>query len=263
MSNLKVINVRNLGKSFTPIRTIQDILRLKLNRKEPVKALTDINFQLCSGKILGILGPNGAGKTTLLKCICKLLIPDQGTITINLSYDNKNSSAIKSFFGFVDNDERSFYWRLSGIQNLEFYAALYGLDKKQAEKRIQELLSIFNINYIHKRFDSYSTGMRRKISLLRAIIHKPKILLIDELSKSLDFTTSLNLNKFIKDLSKQGTTVILTSHNISEAENLCDTFMFLDQGKQSALGSINDLRNKFQSASASLTDIYRMVIKNA
>jgi len=263
MSNLNVINISNLEKSFSPIRTIKDIFRLRLSKKEPIKALEDINFQLSKGKILGILGPNGAGKTTLLKCICSLLIPDKGKVEINLNYDNKRILNLKSHFGFVDNDERSFYWRLSGMQNLEFYSALYGLNKKQASNRINKLLSIFNINYIHKRFDSYSTGMRRKISLIRAIIHKPQILLIDELSKSLDFNTSSHLNKFIKDLSLQGTTIILTSHNISEAENLCNTFMFLDQGKQSALGCINDLRNKYKADHASLTDIYRMAIKNA
>ncbi|MBU1087098.1 MAG: ABC transporter ATP-binding protein [Candidatus Omnitrophica bacterium] len=242
--------------------TIQDLLKLLMNKKKPVKALEDINFQLTAGKILGILGPNGAGKTTLLKCLCNLLIPDQGTILIDQYPADKSSFEIKSLIGFVDNEERSFYWRLSGMQNLEFFAALYGLSPRQTTLRIQELLAVFDINYIHKRFDSYSSGMKRKLSLLRAIIHNPKILLIDELSKSLDFNTSLSLYNFIKQLSLNGTTIILTSHNIPEAENLCDYFMFIDQGKQSALGNLNDLRKQFNMLDASLTDIYTTVIKN-
>ncbi|MBU1044146.1 MAG: ABC transporter ATP-binding protein [Candidatus Omnitrophica bacterium] len=252
-----------MSKSFSPVLTLQDILKFRLANKNPVSALEDINFQLDSGKILGILGPNGAGKTTLLKCLCTLIIPDKGSIVIDHYLANTPADKIKSLFGFVDNEERSFYWRLSGIQNLEFFAAMYGLTPKQTKLRINELLSIFDINYIHKRFDTYSSGMKRKLSLLRAIIHRPKILLVDELTKSLDFDTSMSLYKFIKDLSANKTTIILTSHNIPEAENLCDTFMFLKSGKIAALGSIDTLHQNLKNADASLTDIYKTVMKNA
>ncbi|MFH1062918.1 MAG: ABC transporter ATP-binding protein [Candidatus Omnitrophota bacterium] len=263
MSNSDIIQVRNVEKSFFPVLTLGDILGIRLKRKPPVKALEDISFQLTAGKILGILGPNGAGKTTLLKCLCNLIIPDKGTILIDQYSGDKYPAKIKSLIGLVDNEERSFYWRLSGMQNLEFFAALYGLSPKQTKLRITELLSIFNIDFMLKRFDTYSTGMKRKLSLLRAIIHKPKILLVDELTKSLDFDTALSLYKFIKNLSNNGTTIILTSHNIPEAENLCNTFMLLVKGKISAMGNLEDLRRKFKTANASLTDIYKMVMENA
>lgn len=236
---------------------------MRLNKKPAFNVLENISFQSAAGEILGILGPNGAGKTTLLKCLCGSIIPDKGTILIDQYSVDKYPTRVKSLIGLVDSEERSFYWRLSGKQNLEFFSALYGLNRQQTKLRIDELLAIFHIDFIHKRFDTYSAGMKRKLSLLRAIIHRPKILLVDELTKSLDFDTSLSLYEFIKKLSNTGTSIILTSHNIPEAENICDKFILLLKGKISALGNIDALRQKFKTADASLTDIYKMVIKNA
>lgn len=262
MSNKDIIQVHNLSKSFNQVLSFEDIIRFRLKRKPLVWALQAIDFQLPEGKILGILGPNGAGKTTLLKCLSGLIIQDTGSIIIDHSPSDKYPIRVKSLIGLVSTEERSFYWRLSGRQNLEFYAAMYGLSAKESTERINELLSAFDISYASKRFDTYSTGMKRKFSLLRALLHKPKILLVDELTKSLDFDTSLSLYKFIKDLANNGTTVLLTSHNIPEAENLCDMFMFLGDGKVSAFGNITDLRKQFNTNNASLTDIYKMVRKN-
>ena len=166
---------------------------INFKKNIPVQALKDISLEFYQGKITGILGPNGAGKTTLLKCISTLILPDNGEIFVSGYNVQTHDNEIKSMIGFVSAEERSFYWRLTGLQNLQFYACLYGLDKEKTSARIEYLFKFFRIDYENKRFDSYSTGMKRKFSLMRALLHDPQILLLDEPTKSLDYSTALEL----------------------------------------------------------------------
>ena len=251
-----ILEVEKLTKIFYPALSFTDLAKFNFGRKKPVTALNNISFSLNKGKILGILGPNGAGKTTLLKIISSLIVPDKGEITLGQYTAGKNDNEIKSIIGLASCEERSFYWRLTGNQNLQFFAALYGLNKKQTESRIQELLDIFSIGYQDKRFYSYSTGMKRKFALMRALLHNPEILLLDEPTKSLDYNSACELRKLIKTIANEGKTIIIATHNMNEAQELCDLFMILKKGNIYGLGPLKELSKKTGSQSLGLTDIY-------
>ncbi|MFH2145814.1 MAG: ABC transporter ATP-binding protein, partial [Candidatus Omnitrophota bacterium] len=156
-----VLQLDNVSKTFYPPLSFRDIIRFNFKNKPPAQALDNVSFQLEEGKVLGILGPNGAGKTTLLKIISTLILPDSGKVRVNSYEVNRDDDNIKRSLGLASSEERSFYWRLTGIQNLEFFAAMYGLNKNQARARIKELFETFHINYGRKRFDTYSAGMKR------------------------------------------------------------------------------------------------------
>ena len=258
-----IIKIENVTKLFYPPLSFHDLLVLRLKRKPPVQALDNISFMLKEEKILGVLGPNGAGKTTLLKIISTLILPDKGRVTVNEYLVGKDDYNIKSLIGLVTSEERSFYWRLSGLQNLELFASLYGLDKKNARSRIKQLLELFKIDYQNKRFDSYSTGMKRKFALIRSLLHDPKILLFDELTKSLDYGSSEGLKRFVKDLARNGKTVIFATHNIQEAEDICDLFMIMHKGRICGPGTKEELTAKIDAGQASLTEIYQKLTDDA
>ncbi|MCM8771109.1 MAG: ABC transporter ATP-binding protein [Candidatus Omnitrophica bacterium] len=226
-------------------------------------ALQNINFTLEKYKSLAILGPNGAGKTTLLKIISTLILPDSGAVEINGYLVGKDDGKIKSIIGLASAEERTFYSRLSGNQNLEFFAALYGLNKKEIQMRLGQLFKLFAIDYGDRRFDSYSTGMKRKFCLIRALLHNPEILLLDEPTKSLDYNSACELREYIGRLNNEGKTVIFTTHNIEEAENLCDLFLILYRGEIFGFGTKEELKNKANSHSADLAEIYLKLTQNA
>ncbi|MBU1863235.1 MAG: ABC transporter ATP-binding protein [Candidatus Omnitrophica bacterium] len=261
MQNI-ILKIENLTKIFTPSLSYSDLLRLNFKKRISFKALDGLSFSLEKGKILGILGPNGAGKTTLLKIIATLILPDKGTVMVNGYHLDRDDEKIKSLIGLVTSEERNFYWRLSGMQNLEFFSCLYGLNKKEIKLRIAELCTIFKADYLNKRFDSYSTGMKRKCALIKALLHNPKLLLLDEPTKSLDYNSAYELKNFISNEVQTGASVVFATHNIKEAEDLCDTFMILHHGKIYGLGTLNELRLATTLPNASLAEIYLKVTNN-
>ncbi|MDP3786632.1 MAG: ABC transporter ATP-binding protein [Candidatus Omnitrophota bacterium] len=250
-----ILEVDRVTKDFTPPLSFSKLIKLDFKRGIPVRALEDVSFCLERGKILGVLGPNGAGKTTLLKIIATLLLPNKGAVFFNGS---NLEEKIKMSVGLVAEEERSFYWRLTGRQNLEFFAALYGLDRKTAKSRIDELSELFAVDYADKRFDSYSTGMKRRFALMRGLLHNPELLLLDEPTKSLDYATALNLRYFIKEIlvKAQSKTVILATHHMDEALNFCDLFMILNKGKLRAMGTLEQLRKQTGNFTATLGEIF-------
>ncbi|MGD9015601.1 MAG: ABC transporter ATP-binding protein, partial [Candidatus Omnitrophota bacterium] len=207
-----------------------------------------------------ILGPNGAGKTTLLKILSTLILPDKGTIRVKGFSVGRDDEKIKSLIGLVTSGERSFYWRLSGRQNLEFFAAMSGLSKKAAKLKMQELFSMFRIDYLDqdKRFDAYSTGIKQKFALIRALLSDPELLLFDEPTKSLDYKTASDFRDFIKQdlVKRQGKTVIFTTHQMDEAVDFAQQFMILHQGRIFALGTLEELKTRVNNPNATLGEIF-------
>lgn len=260
-----ILEVSHITKEFTPPISLAAFFKLNFKPQKPLCALRNISFSLAQGKILAILGPNGAGKTTLLKIISTLILPESGTVTVKGYRTGKDDERIKSALGLVLEEERSFYWRLSGRQNLEFFAALYGLDTKAANQRINELLELFEIDYADKRFDSYSTGMKRRFALARGIIHDPELILLDEPTKSLDYPTAFHLRSFIKEklVKGQGKTVLLTTHHMDEALDFADLFMILHKGNILGLGTLDELRKSAPNPAASLGEIFLGLTKIA
>ncbi len=251
-----ILEVNGLTKDFTPSLSFSKLVRLDFRHRGQTRALEDISFFLDKGRILGVLGPNGAGKTTLLKILATLILPDKGRVGINGCCPGIDDDRIKSFIGLVSSQERSFYWRLTGRQNLEFFATMYSLEN--AKDKIEELFDLFEIDYQDKRFDSYSSGMKQKFALMRGLLNDPGLLLLDEPTRSLDYTTALHLRNFIKEnlVGKKGKTVIFTTHNMDEAMDFCDLFMILHKGRLYAMGTLDELRKKVNNSTAALGEIF-------
>ncbi|NOZ69760.1 MAG: ABC transporter ATP-binding protein [Deferribacteres bacterium] len=258
MKHIHILEAKGLTKDFIPPLSLSfgKLLRSGFRFRERVRALEDVSFTLDRGRILGILGPNGAGKTTLLKILATLILPDKGSVVINSCRAGIDDNRIKSFTGLVSSQERSFYWRLTGRQNLEFFAAMYGIEN--AKRRLDYLFGLFDVDYQDMRFDSYSAGMKQKFALMRGLLHDPGLLLLDEPTRSLDYTTALSLRDFIRAhlVRERGKTVIFTTHNMEEAEDFCDLFMILHKGRLYAMGTLDELRKRIDNPSAALGEIF-------
>ncbi len=236
-----IIETFGLTKRFAQAGGFIDLLHPL--RKKEVTAIEDVNLKIKKGELFGILGPNGAGKTTLIKVLCTLILPTAGSAYLN-GYDIvKEEEKAKASLGFVTGDERSFYWRLSGRQNLEFFAALNNTPDPRG--KIDELMALMELkDKADTKFYSYSTGMKQRMAIARGLLNDPEVLFMDEPTRSLDPCVAQNLRDFIKEqlVKNQGKTVFLSTHNLDEAEQLCDRVAIIDKARIRACGTLNDLR---------------------
>ncbi len=240
------IRVANLTKRFSRTSGFRDLLPFR--ERQWVTAVQGVSLDIEEGEFFGLLGPNGAGKTTLIKLLCCLILPNSGTAQV-LGYDILGQEPmVKKLVGLVSAEERSFYWRLTGRQNLEFYASLYHLSRQQAEARIDELLNLVGLDGDGDiRFQNYSTGMRQKLAVARGLLSEPRVLFVDEPTRSLDPVSAQAVRRFLKEkVAGAGKTVVLATHNMNEAEQLCDRLAIMDHGRITAMGSVQELRSIFQ-----------------
>lgn len=247
MTNLIAIETHGLTKEFSRGK----------------KVINDIDLNVNKGELFCLVGPNGAGKTTLIKMLCNLILPTKGEIFIN-GYDILHDpEKVRSFIGLVTGDERSFYWRLTGRENMEFFAALYNLSPKVKKEKIKELFGLLAIKEPDKRFQEYPSGIKQKLSIARALLNEPTILFIDELTKSLDPSSAKDLRRFIKErlVRDQAKTVIFSTHNLHEVESLADRIAFMVKGKIVAVGALDDLRKIIGKQDATIEQIYNYFIK--
>jgi ABC-2 type transport system ATP-binding protein len=200
-----------------------------------------LNLQVKKGERFGLFGPNGAGKTTLLSLMTGLLSPAEGNVQL-LGLDvNKHHHAVNKLFGFVPQDF-SFYQELSPAENLEFYGAWAGLTKHQVKTKTDELLHILGLeNVRNKRVEKFSGGMKRRVNLAIGVLHNPPILILDEPTVGVDVQTRHAIIDYLMELNKKGTTLIYTSHQLSEAEGLCHEAALIDDGKIITQGDIDTL----------------------
>lgn len=219
-----------------------------------VKALDHVSFTVEAGTKLAVLGANGAGKTTLLKTIATLITPDLGSIALSGCNDD---IGIKRSVSFIGDPERSFYWRLTGRQNLEFFAALYDMPLRAARARIADLLNLFKVDYADRRFETYSSGMKKTFSLIRGLIHTPRLLLLDEPTKSLDHASASRFRDLLNGALARGQCagIVFATHDLSEAVYCADTYLLLDHGRPVASGKIRDLRDAANGAHSALSDL--------
>ena len=167
---------------------------------QSVQALDGISLGVKKEELFGILGPNGAGKTTLIKILATLTLPDSGAAFINGFDVYHQEKRIRKCIGYITSEERSFYWRLTGRQNLQFFAALYNLPNDEAKERIDLLINLLDFaGHVDRPFMNYSSGMKQRLSVARGLIYDPEILLMDEPTRSLDPLSKLRLQKFIKE----------------------------------------------------------------
>ncbi|MDI6891157.1 MAG: ABC transporter ATP-binding protein [Thermodesulfovibrionales bacterium] len=239
------IETVNICKNFNQVKGYKDLI-LHPFRKKEIIALKDINIQVNKGELFGLLGPNGAGKTTLIKILSGLILPTKGKAYI-AGYDvARDGKKARGVIGYVVSEERSFYWRLTGRQNLRFFATLNNLSQSQAEKRIDELIALTGLdNDADRMFKDYSKGMKQRLAIARGLITSPEVLLMDEPTKSLDPSAAQHLKKFIKEkiVGEDRKTVFLATHNLSEAEELCHRIAIINHGKIKACGTLMEIRS--------------------
>jgi ABC-2 type transport system ATP-binding protein len=226
---------------------------------DAVEAVSDINLTVPQGELFGLLGPNGAGKTTLTKMLCTLILPTVGTAKVG-GLDLADAGAIRATVGLVVSNERSFYWRISARRNLLFFAALHGLFGKTAVSRVNEVLAAVELQDVaERRFGNFSSGMRQRLAIARSLLHQPSILFLDEPSRSLDPTATLRLHDLIQDLrAKQNLTVFLITHDLAEAEKLCDRVALIHEGRIQAVGRPVDLRQQLRPQRRYLLKVDRL-----
>lgn len=222
------------------------------------KVIDGIDLIVKRGELFCLVGANGAGKTTLIKLLCNLILPTRGEIFINGYNMLRDSEKAQASIGLVTGDERSFYWRLTGRQNLEFFAALYNLHSGQRKAKVKELFDLLCIEEPDKKFQEYSSGAKQKLSIARALLNDPDILFIDELTKSLDPGSIQFLSRFIKEtlIKKHAKTVFFSTHQLYEVEQLADRIAFMARGKIVAQGTFKEVREISKKKDASIKELY-------
>lgn len=229
-----------MGEKAIKTENLTKIYKLK---KKKIKANLDVTLSVSRGEIFSILGPNGAGKTTFVKILSTLVLPTSGKAFVNGFDVVKNEREARRCIGLSTGFERSFYYRLTGFQNLHFFGTLYGLSEKKLAKRIAYLLEIFGLNKARDmKYMKYSTGMKKKLSLVRAFLHDPDIYIFDEPTASIDPESAQKIRDIIKLLKTSNKTVILTTHNLHEAEDLSDRIAILGKGKLLAIDTPGNLK---------------------
>jgi ABC-type multidrug transport system ATPase subunit/ABC-type multidrug transport system permease subunit len=235
------IEAYGLTKHFINRKGFLDYL--PRSSKQEIAAVQEVSFQIRTGELFGLLGPNGAGKTTLLKLLSTLIIPTAGMARVN-GYDLKDEEKVKSAIGLVTGHERALYWRLTGRENLRFYGSLCGLSPRQTRDRIKELSELLDLEeFMDRRFDRCSSGMKQRLALAQGMLHHPRILFLDEPTINLDPIAAARLRETISDLvSRHGHTILLITHNLREAEQLCGRVAIMHRGRLHGMGRVDHIR---------------------
>lgn len=234
------IETESLTKQFVPAGGWR-----RLRRQPATSAVEDVDLRVEWGELFGLLGPNGAGKTTLVKILCTLILPTRGSATV-AGYSLQRAAEIRAAVGLMVTDDRSFYWRLSGRENLTFFAALHRIHGAAAHRRVEEVLEqVAMTAHADRRFSEYSTGMKQRIALARCLLHRPRILFLDEPSRSLDPVATRRLHGLLQRLiQERDVTIFLITHNLAEAEKLCERVAVMNKGRIRTIGEPAALRKR-------------------
>jgi len=232
---MAIIEISNVSKQFG-----------RKGTKEKFYALKDVNITVEEGEIFSIIGQNGAGKTTLLNILIGILYPDTGSVKI-FGKEPRDKSVIKQL-SYVSGEER-FHWALTTSDILNFGGTLYGLNKKDKEDKVNEVVKLFGLeNIFRRRFDVLSTGERMRLAFAYSLINSPKLMLLDEPTLGLDPDIAIRIRKEIQRINKKlGTTILLTSHYMREVEQLAHRVAFMHKGEILDTGIISDIRKKYQN----------------
>lgn len=249
------IETTNLYKEFHPDKHYHF-----KDKQKKVVACDDINLKVRKGELFGLAGPNGAGKTTLLKILATIVFPDKGEVIINGYNLLKEDYRVRESIGLMTSETKSFYGRLSGRENLYFFANLYNLFSTDKKKRVEELAELLGIdNQLGMMFQQYSTGIKQRLAIVRGLLNDAPILLIDEPTKSLDPISAEDLRKFIRVnlINEKGKTVIFTSHSLSELESLADTIAVMNKGRITAQGTLPQLKESLGAKSCTIEQVFK------
>ncbi|WP_068595623.1 ABC transporter ATP-binding protein [Vaginella massiliensis] len=221
----------------------------KKYRGESFYSVEDLSLTIEAQSIFGILGPNGAGKTTLISLLCGLIEPTSGRFTIDGLDYKKDENKIKSLIGVVP-QEYALYPTLTAKENLLYFGSMYGLKGARLKELVHQNLSLLGLEkFTHKRVESFSGGMKRRVNLIAGILHQPKVLFLDEPTVGVDVQSRATIIAFLTQLNLQGTTIVYTSHHLIEAQEFCTDIAIIDHGKIIAQGTPRGLIEKYEEAS--------------
>jgi len=243
-STHNVIEVKDLVRDY---HSTKGILK---KEKHVVRAVDGITFEVKKGEIFGLLGSNGAGKTTTIKMLTTLLTPTAGSIKI-LGYNPVGEEKeLRSKINFVYGGERSLYWRITARENLEYFSDLYNIDKRTKRKRIPELLELVGLqDRADERVENFSKGMKQRLQIARSLVNDPEILFLDEPTIGLDPIGARDLRKIVKDLASLNKTVLITTHYMYEADEICDRVAIVNKGKLAAMDTPANLKKITENTS--------------
>lgn len=236
-TSMNAIEVSHLRRTFKSHLGV-----IKRTTKEIV-AVDDVSFEIQEGELFGLLGPNGAGKTTTVKMLTTLLIPTVGTASVK-GFDIVNQAdEVRKRIGFIFGGERGLYWRLSGIDNLRYFASLYSIDPDVTKKRIPYLLDMVGLNGRgDEKVQGYSRGMKQRLHVARTLLHDPDVLFLDEPTLGLDPVGAREFRQVILNLQSEKKTILLTTHYMFEADALCDRIAVINRGCIIALDTPGGLK---------------------
>ena len=211
--------------------------------RQKITAVNNVNLLVQKGEVFGLLGPNGAGKTTLIKMLTTLLPPSNGEMTVN-GFNLGREEKIRESISLIYSGERSFYQRLTAQQNLEFFAALYGMSFPSARRKAGELLEMTGLkDSADVRFEEYSSGMKQRLSIARSLLNDPAVIFMDEPTKGLDPVQARKFRKFVKEflIGEKKKTVFLATHQLDEANEMCDSVAIMHLGEIKLCGSMEEI----------------------
>jgi ABC-2 type transport system ATP-binding protein len=240
-----LVRVEALVKRFPRRRSWSETLRHPLH-VERIEVLRGISLEVRRGEFFGLLGPNGAGKTTLFKILATLVLPESGAVSVAGIDALADPSAVRALLTPVIADERSLNWRLTAPENLRLFAALHGIPAGERAPMIQGLLERVGLGTASGRMvGTFSSGMRQRLLIARALLSRPSVLLLDEPTRSLDPVSARDFRRFLREeiVGRQGCTVLLATHDADEAFELCDRLAVLDRGSIVAHGTVAELSN--------------------
>ncbi|HLC00524.1 MAG TPA: ABC transporter ATP-binding protein [Candidatus Bathyarchaeia archaeon] len=227
-----------------------------VKRYNEILAVDHVDLSIKSGEIFGLLGPNGSGKSTTLKMLLGLVQPDSGAVSVLGMNVLQDTVALKRLLGYVPESPR-LYEFLTGIEYLDFIGDVYGMQPAEKRSRINEYLKALQLEGREgDMVNSYSEGMKQKIALISAFLHKPKLLIMDEPLNALDPRSARIVKDFLQELKKQGVTAILSTHVLEIAQAMCDRIGIMYQGKLLALGNMNELRQLAMLPDSGLEEIF-------
>jgi ABC-2 type transport system ATP-binding protein len=243
------VEVHGLTKVFEKgRRTLWQRITRQPDKRERFVAVKSIDLRVERGEIFGVLGPNGAGKTTTLRMLATLLEPTSGELTV-LGIDVRtHPREVRAQLGAMLSGERSLYWKLTARENLEYFAALYHVPPKEQRARIDaSLVAVKLMDRADDYVERYSTGMRQRLALARALLPDPPLVILDEPTVGLDPQSARDLRDRVRELKRQGRTVLLTTHYMEEADQLCDRIAIIDHGEIVALDTPSALKRRIRA----------------
>ncbi len=250
----EIVNAIKVSDLRRVYRTTIGVVR---RRVKEVLAVDGISFSVGHGELFGLLGPNGAGKTTTVKMLTTLLLPTAGQASV-LNYDIiKDPNPVRARIGFIFGGERGLYWRLSGIDNLRYFASLYHVEPEVSKTRIPYLLELVGLaDRGNEKVEGYSRGMKQRLHIARTLLHDPSVLFLDEPTMGLDPVGAREVRQVVRNLQAEEKTILLTTHYMFEADSLCDRIAVINLGKIVAMDTPAQLKKMVSDLSVVELEVF-------